>query len=401
MNLRRRPSAERGPSLTTFMQPVPTVQPFDSVGRAVRIMGETRMRVLPVADMRGYLVGVVSSERIRAKLLHGDPDLVLGEPVYDCIEPPSEVVGPDAAVDQVQRMFASTGRDSVFVADRSGALLGMVRWHDLVIPHSVVRAPLGAGGMATPFGVYLTAGGVQAGVGPGGLVIGGIVLGAMIAAAHLVVGAGCWGADTFLGTSVLGLWLGTTGTASLPPREVGAASIWLALQAASAALFLVILRLSPITGNHGAEHQVVHALERGEPLTPEGVARMPRVHARCGTNLIAAIAVFAAILQLVTTLRPFGLDALAGSLIGAAVAARTWRGVGAFLQAWFTTKKPSSRQLERAIETANELRERYPREARGRMTPLRRLWNMGAPQTALGVFIGAGMPFVALELLLR
>lgn len=250
--------------------------------------------------------------------------------------------------------------------------------------------------MATPFGIYLTAGGVRAGVGPGGLVVGGIALGAMIAAAHFVVGAGCWGADALLGTSVLGLWMQT-----VPPREFGTASVWLSLQAASAVMFLVMLRLSPITGNHGAEHQVVHAMDRGEPLTPEVVSRMPRVHARCGTNLIAAVAVFAAILQIVTTLRPFGLDALAGSLIGAAAAFKSWRAVGAFLQAHFTTKRPSPRQLERAIEAANDLRERYPREALSRQTVLKRLWYMGAPQTALGVFIGTGAPLVAFELLLR
>lgn len=396
MSLRRRSLPERGPSLAFFLQPVPTVQPFDSVGRAVRIMGETRMRVLPVVDMHGRLLGVVSSERIRVRLAHGDAETALRETLSGSIEAPTEVVGPDATVEQVQRMFASTGRDAAFVADRSGFLMGMVRWHDLVVPHSVVRAPLGAGGMATPFGVYLTAGGVRAGVGPGGLVVGGIALGAMIAAAHLVVGAGCWGADAFLGTSVLGLWMQTA-----PPREFGTASAWLSLQAASAVMFLVMLRLSPITGNHGAEHQVVHAMERGEPLTPEVVSRMPRVHARCGTNLIAAVAVFAGILQIVTTLRPFGLDALAGSLIGAAAAFKSWRAVGAFLQAHFTTKRPSPRQLERAIEAANDLRERYPREARSRQTVLKRLWYMGAPQTALGVFIGTGAPLVAFELLLR
>jgi uncharacterized protein YqhQ len=37
---------------------------------------------------------------------------------------------------------------------------------------------------------------------------------------------------------------------------------------------------------------VVHAIERGEPLVLEVVRRMPRVHPRCGTNLVAGIALF-------------------------------------------------------------------------------------------------------------
>jgi uncharacterized protein YqhQ len=33
---------------------------------------------------------------------------------------------------------------------------------------------------------------------------------------------------------------------------------------------------------------VVHAIERGEPLLAESVRAMPRVHPRCGTNIVAA-----------------------------------------------------------------------------------------------------------------
>jgi CBS domain-containing protein len=395
MNRWTNPVPTRSLSLATLIRPAPAMQPFETLGRAVRIMGETRMTALPVVDMRGRLLGVVSADRVRARLMHGDADAALNEPLHPHVEAPTNVVPVTASVEMVWRMLERSGADTVFVADGSGGLMGMVRWHDLVIPHDVVESPLGAGGMATPFGVYLTAGGVRAGVSSMGLVYGGIALGLMIAAAHMLVGAGCWGADRAFGSGTLELWLRTS-----PPTGFTAAAAWLGLQALSAALFLVILRLSPITGNHGAEHQVVHAMERGEPLTPEVVARMPRVHARCGTNLIAAIAVFAGLMQTISVLRPFGLDALAGSLIGAAVAAKTWRSVGAFLQQHFTTKPPSPRQLERAIEAANELRERYAREALPRMGLLNRLWCMGAPQTAIGVFVGTGAPLVALELLL-
>lgn len=390
-----RTHAPRPRSLATLMQPAPIVQPYDSVGRALRIMSDLRLSALPVVDDRGNLVGQVCADRLRARLMHGDAQAGLHEPLGHYVQQPLSVVSIDATAQDVQRTLASTGSDAAYVVDRGGYLAGMVRWHDLVVPHEQVRAPLGAGGMATPFGIYLTAGGVRAGVSSRGLALGGAALGLLIAAAHLLVGLGCWGLDAAAGTRVLDLWF-----SAAPPSGLGPSSVWLALQGASAVVFLLLLRMSPITGYHGAEHQVVHAMERGDPLTPEVVARMPRVHMRCGTNLIAGIAVFAGLLQTITVLRPFGMDALLGSLIGAAVAARTWRSVGAFLQQHFTTRQPSPKQLERAIETANELRERYPHEARARLSLLHRIWTMGAPQTALGVFVGTGVPLVALELLL-
>ena len=51
-------------------------------------------------------------------------------------------------------------------------------------------------------------------------------------------------------------------------------------------LFLLLfLRFSPISGTHGAEHMVVHAMEEGEDLTMEKVRPMPRVHPRLRNEL--------------------------------------------------------------------------------------------------------------------
>ncbi len=49
---------------------------------------------------------------------------------------------------------------------------------------------------------------------------------------------------------------------------------------------------------HGAEHQAIHALEAGDPLTPEAARRHPTAHPRCGTEflvvvLLVSIVVFA------------------------------------------------------------------------------------------------------------
>lgn len=47
---------------------------------------------------------------------------------------------------------------------------------------------------------------------------------------------------------------------------------------------------------HGAEHKVVHALEAGAPLTPEGARPFPTAHPRCGTAFLLTVILIAAIL---------------------------------------------------------------------------------------------------------
>ena len=40
---------------------------------------------------------------------------------------------------------------------------------------------------------------------------------------------------------------------------------------------------------HGAEHMAIHALEHGDPLTPERVRRYPTAHQRCGTEFLVVV----------------------------------------------------------------------------------------------------------------
>jgi uncharacterized protein YqhQ len=47
---------------------------------------------------------------------------------------------------------------------------------------------------------------------------------------------------------------------------------------------------------HGAEHQVVHAYERGLDLTEENLREMPTAHPRCGTSFLALIVVISILL---------------------------------------------------------------------------------------------------------
>ncbi|MFL5777748.1 MAG: DUF1385 domain-containing protein [Chloroflexota bacterium] len=42
---------------------------------------------------------------------------------------------------------------------------------------------------------------------------------------------------------------------------------------------------------HGAEHMTIHALEHGDPLTPDAVRRYPTAHQRCGTEFLVVVVI--------------------------------------------------------------------------------------------------------------
>lgn len=151
-----------------------------------------------------------------------------------------------------------------------------------------------------------------------------------------------------------------------PPDVIQGIGMVLAL-----AIFFAALRFSPIAGTHGAEHQVVHAIERGEPLLPSVVRRMPRVHPRCGTNYAAGAMIFFSLLEapfLPSEIRP--LVAVVAALVG-------WRPLGTFLQRFVTTKPANDRQIAGAIRTAEALMKQYQSDPFPRANFLRRLWNSG------------------------
>lgn len=64
--------------------------------------------------------------------------------------------------------------------------------------------------------------------------------------------------------------------------------------------YLWVISLTPdirrVFQYHGAEHMTIHALEHGDPLTPDQVRRYPTAHPRCGTEflvVVIALSIFA------------------------------------------------------------------------------------------------------------
>jgi len=338
---------------------------------------------LPVADSRGHIVGIVSLTDL-APLVNWHPaPACLVQPVERWMRPPGTLLRSTLAMRQIRQVLAECGESSLPVVDESGHYLGIVTVADLLSPLPVRPRPPMVGGMATPWGVYLTTGAIQAGAGNLALAASGLALGAALAAAHGIVGVGAWLVERSLGWPLLQTWI-----AAEPAVDAAGLAGWLLVQGAALPLFLLMMRLMPLAGYHAAEHQVVHAMERGEPLEPEIVARMPRVHPRCGTNLMAGGLMFAAVSQGVPAVRFLGLDAADGAVLGAAAALFTWRSVGAFLQQHFTTRTAAPRHIVSTIAAARDLEERWLHSPPARPSLRRRIWCSGAIQTLAGVSLG-------------
>jgi len=161
-------------------------------------------------------------------------------------------------------------------------------------------------------------------------------------------------------------------------------------------LMLVLLRLVPIAGYHAAEHQVVHCIERGEPLLPQVVARMPRPHPRCGTNLVGAVTLLTIFLLVFTAIA----QNIEVGLMGALVATLAlWRWVGSFLQQYLTTRPASLRQIESGIRAGEEILAKYRQGGmtrRGRF--LLRVWRMGLVQILAGSSLVLGIMWLLTDL---
>ena len=157
------------------------------------------------------------------------------------------------------------------VIDQNGKPLGILAPSDLYPKHVIQPRPPLVGGMATPFGVYLTTGSIRAGVGDLALMTTGMCMFGLLLA------------GVFITMPISDLLLHWNVPANVTAAVEGGFPYL---------IFLLGMRLLPLSGIHAAEHKVVHAIERGEELVPATVRRMPRVHPRCGTNLAVGASIF-------------------------------------------------------------------------------------------------------------
>lgn len=366
-------------------RPCPTVQVGDSLGKAAEAMRQSGCPLLPVLH-DGQVVGVIEENRLLTASMNSPHGLTVG----NLMTPLPAFVSADASLTQAAWLMKVHHVTALPVIKDDGRLQGIITGSDVASALLHGLRPSRIGGMATPLGVYLTTGIHRGGVGDLALMATGITMALCLLAARLVILVGLYLADAFRQTDMLTAFL--TGYGSVPRAPWG--GNWLdVLPWLQMLLFFALMRALPLTGYHGAEHQVVHAIERGEDLVPEAVSRMPLEHPRCGTNLAALLLLLFTILF--SNIPPF----LAITLVIATLL--FWRKVGMLLQRYFTVKRPNTKQLLSGLRAGEELLRRFQHQP-VRPTPIFvQIWNMGFLQ----VFAGAGIIFllsyqivVALEL---
>jgi uncharacterized protein YqhQ len=130
---------------------------------------------------------------------------------------------------------------------------------------------------------------------------------------------------------------------------------------------------------HGAEHMSIHALEHGEPLTPEACRKYRTLHLRCGTSfllvvMVVSILVFALVrypawywlvlsrIVLIPVIAGVSYEIIkfAGRHEDSSVV-RVLMAPGLALQ-WMTTRKPNDAQLEVAISALEKIIELEPQD---------------------------------------
>lgn len=356
--------------LGDLVPPGPTLHATDSLGRALRTFATSGQSLLPVVE-GDALVGLLAEQDVvdwigdqAGALAYLAPNAARDAMVLHVMRSATVFCYADEPLAAVLPHFERRGLAAVPVLDALDRFVGMLpRVLALeALTHSL--RPERVGGMATPFGVFLTTGHHQAGAGPAALV----ATGALVVLLNEGLMQGLAAAQR-------------AAHVRLEPSLVAVAAL---------ALFLVLLRLSPLAGLHAAEHQVVNAIERGETLDAETVEAMPREHSRCGTNLLALLFGVQLLVPLIGRDPLWLLPAAVVLLIG-------WRRIGGFLQRWFTTRPASPRHVRAGLRAGEALLRAYAERPAFRAGRWQRVWNLGILQVVTGGFLAMG----ALELIHR
>ncbi len=371
-------------SLRSVLRPAPPLAPEDSLRRCLTLTRFQPLATLPVLE-NGFLKGVVPLS-VLLPALQMDPgdarERMLDRPVSTVMQPPTAVAAPEMGVDEVGSLCALYGLSEIVVVDAQGYCFGMVSAADLLLPDAPQPRPTRIGGMATPFGVYLTDGSLRAGANDFALISTGVMMTVRYGLSYLcVIGIG----------TLLHRYLNVPNAFSFDSDYVPPANLpWMglinvAISLGVLGLFLTLIRITRLAGYHAAEHQTVHAIERGERLIPEIVGRMPRAHPRCGTNFVAAVLVFSTLSQALGYI-PF-FDGGIAQIAAVVATLFTWRSVGTFLQERFTTRPAKERELASGIAAGNELLFRYLNSPPTRPGFFKRIWYTGMVQVMSGMVL--------------
>jgi CBS domain-containing protein len=259
------------------------------------------------------------------------------------------------------------------VIDDSGMYRGMISRADVVAALGQQVRPPVVGGMATPLGVWLTTGSITGGAPALGLFLSGAVLASCFVFAEVVM--------LFALAALNAEWAKLFESGRFGIGSSNGSWLNFVFTLLQGFLFLGALRALPMSGIHAAEHQTVWAIEKGLPLTPENVAKMPRAHPRCGTNLMALGGL---ILITFRHLPDFDPLIILYTLLFIYI---VWRSFGTALQNFMTTKPASRKQLESGIRAGEEILRKYQEQPHVALSFGMRLFNSGLLLSMGGFFL--------------
>ncbi|MDI6826982.1 MAG: DUF1385 domain-containing protein [Armatimonadota bacterium] len=357
--------------ILSIIRRIKPLSPDDTIGRAAEVLRVSGITTVPVVS-NGFVAGALTISQVLEAITRGNAKEVAEQLVSTIMSQRVICANRFMSIGQVAEAMKKHGIDSLAVADEHGMYLGVVTASDVASALSLSIRPPTVAGMATPLGVYLTTGHVRAGAGDIGLFLSGVSLMLLNYLAIGLVSVFAWLLEK---TSGLPCW---SVLVSPVPQTVPLMSVLKSIVVGSfAPVFLILLRLAPLSGYHAAEHQVVHAIENGEALTPERVRMQPRVHPRCGTNIVAAATLFLILGKI------FSIEV--ATIIAVLILVTSWKVIGGYFQYYITTKPPNEKQLTSGIRAGEELLARYRSNPSQYVTGWRRVWNTGMPQVMLGV----------------
>lgn len=251
-----------------------------------------------------------------------------------------------------------------------------VEWHIPRTNYVSVKRPR-ISGTAMVGGLHLSTGNYGT-ASPARLVVTGAAIAAQLGIALVLTYLELWISDQFTGLSLAAGLLGLSGPGTTPGQDYAA----IAAQLLPMLNFLIVLRLSPMSGYHASEHKVVAAIERYGGIQRDQVVDMPRAHPRCGTVLLFGV------LPTLLIAYPLMWTNPAAGLIVAVVGWMLRYRVGYFIQQYFTTKPPTPKQLDVGMASGNKLMTLYTADPDRRVSVARAIWTRGLPQMIVGVIAG-------------
>lgn len=371
------------PSVGDIATMPPTLSPDDPIGKAAELLRRSTHNALPVID-GSLVIGIVLESDVFAAVHRNDAAIQIDDPVTmrvrEVMRTHIPAIQADTAINDAATYFTVTDLPALPVVDSDGRLRGLISRSDIASALCGALRPSRVAGMSTPFGVYLTCGTHRGGVGDLGLILTGAVMGALLALSQLLVKFAFHTIDIITNSNLLSLYLDAGGMPISSSLKISVGAFGLLLQVV---LFFAMMRFLPLSRWHGAEHKVVHVIERGEILSVEKAMNMPRVHPRCGTNLVVML------------LLPLSIYVAQPNvwlmILFAALVLLTWRRLGMLLQAAFTTREPTLKEIEGAISAGRELLMRYCQKPNLNPSFIRVLWNTGLIQALSGFAIVQGL----------